>query len=212
MSIIYLWQNRERPPMFRKRWFKVWAKRALNLRGLLNIYVNQIHYGISGSRVGNLTVIGKLDINGPKKLLTIGERCFISTGVHLAMHAPVIIGNRVVVNEGVKLLTGSHLTKDSKWLLFGKPIVIEDYAWIATNAIILPGVKIGKGAVVAAGAVISRDVPDYAIVAGNPAKVVSQRSKELFYSPVDLCAPFEAWLGNPEKADYSGRKLTKFIT
>jgi acetyltransferase-like isoleucine patch superfamily enzyme len=206
MNIIYLWQNRERPRMFRKRWFKVWAKRALNLRGLLNIYANQIRYKISGSRVGNLTVIGKLDIHGPKKLLTIGERCFISTGVHLAMHAPVIIGNRVVVNGGVRLLTGSHLTTDSKWLLFGKPIIIEDYAWIATDAIILPGVKIGKGAVVAAGAVISRDVPDHAVVAGNPAKVVSQRSKELFYSPVDLCAPFEAWLGNPEKADYSGRK------
>lgn len=81
--------------------------------------------------------------------------------------------------------------------MFKKKIVIHDYAWIATGAIILPGVTIGKGAVVGAGAVVARDVEAFTVVTGNPARVVSQRVQELDYSPVDLCAPYEAWLGNP---------------
>lgn len=77
-----------------------------------------------------------------------------------------------------------------------KSINVGDYAWIATNAIILPGVSIGKGAVVGAGAVVRRDVPEYAIVIGNPASVqIIQRTMDLNYSPVILNAPFEAWIG-----------------
>ena len=56
-----------------------------------------------------------------------------------------------------------------------KPIVIEDYVWIATGAMILPGVTVGEGAVVAAGSVVTKDVPPWTVVAGNPAREVKKR-------------------------------------
>jgi len=56
-----------------------------------------------------------------------------------------------------------------------KPVVIEDYAWVATRAMILPGVTIGQGAVVAAGSVVTKDVEPKSIVAGNPARCIRER-------------------------------------
>lgn len=199
MSLTYLWKNREKPQFFSKRWIKVWAKRVLNSYGLFAISLKRKQYSFRGAKLGNLTVLGNLDLNGPARRLSIGERSFLASGVHLALHEQIVIGNRVVINTGVQLLTASHDTADPGWRMFAKPIIIEDFAWVATNAILLPGVRIGKGAVVGAGAVVSRNVPDFSVVSGNPAKVVRLRSLDLAYSPVDLCAPFEAWLGNPNK-------------
>jgi maltose O-acetyltransferase len=76
------------------------------------------------------------------------------------------------------------------------PIVVGDYAWIASNAIILPDVTIGEGTVVGAGAVVRRNVPPFSVVVDNPANETSSRcSKVLDYSPVIFVAPFEAWHG-----------------
>lgn len=196
MTLIYLWCNRLRPPLCSSAWFKVWAKRGLNFFGLLVIIYRRYICQISGCTIGTLTVIGKLDLNGPAKNLVVGKRCFISSGVHLALHGGISIGDRVVINECVKILSSSHDTQSENWLTFSKQIKIEDYAWIATNAILLPGVTIGRGAVVGAGAVVTKNVPEYAIVAGNPAAKIGMRISSLNFSPVDLCAPFEAWVGS----------------
>ena len=76
--------------------------------------------------------------------------------------------------------------------------MIEDYAWIATSAMILPGVKIGQGAVVGAGALVAKDVPPFGIAAGNPAVVrENRRCRELDYSPVSFVAACAAWLKSP---------------
>jgi maltose O-acetyltransferase len=195
MSLIFLWKNREQPNGLSKRWVKVWAKRILNLQGLINIEVSRALYITKGATVGRLTVFEKNQLSAPVKGLSIGERCFIGSNVCMVLHENTVIGNRVVINVNVQLLTGSHGTKDPAWLLVAKPIIIQNYVWIAYNAIILPGVTIGKGAVVGAGAVVSRDVPEFSVVAGNPAKVVGRRCKGLEYSPVDFCAPYESWLG-----------------
>jgi maltose O-acetyltransferase len=112
------------------------------------------------------------------------------------LHDHIDIGDRVVINARVTLLTASHRVRDPRWSTYSKPIVIDDYAWIATGAMVMPGVHIGRGAVVGAGSVVREDVPDGAIVIGNPAKVVSSgRLGDLDYSPVRLSAPMEAWLG-----------------
>jgi len=58
--------------------------------------------------------------------------------------------------------------------------VIEDWAWLATNAVVLAGVTVGEGAVVAAGAIVTHDVPAYSVVAGNPASVSGERQKQEF--------------------------------
>ncbi|WP_081908895.1 acyltransferase [Ferriphaselus sp. R-1] len=195
MSCLYLWKNRERPSLLSKRWLKVWAKRAFNLPGLIAIMLRRITLQVRGVQIGNLTIFEKINLNGRCARLKVGEGSIIGSKVHLALHERIEIGNRVVVNSNVQLLTGTHATKDPAWPLVAKPIVIGDYAWIAYNVIILPGVTVGEGAVIGAGAVVSRDVAAYSIVAGNPAKKVGERSKNLNYSPTELCSPFEAWLG-----------------
>jgi maltose O-acetyltransferase len=78
------------------------------------------------------------------------------------------------------LFTGSHRLTDPKWQQKFSPIAIGDHAWIATNAIILPGVKIGKGALVGAGSVVRNDVLEYGIVFGNPA-VIQHIKKQQFF-------------------------------
>jgi len=69
----------------------------------------------------------------------------------------------------------------SKVPLKGAPVIIEDYAWVSSRTTLLPGVTIGKGAVVAAGAVVTKSVEPYTVVGGVPAKKIGERSKELNY-------------------------------
>ena len=195
--LIYLFRHRICYPILSKAWLKVWAKRVINASGLISILYRRAVLSFRGARLGVLSIVGRLDLNGPCNRLSRGERSFIASHVYLALHDEIIIGKRVVINDGVRLLTASHDIRHPNWVMFKKKIVIHDYAWIATGAIILPGVTIGKGAVVGAGAVVARDVEAFTVVTGNPARVVSQRVQELDYSPVDLCAPYEAWLGNP---------------
>jgi maltose O-acetyltransferase len=127
--------------------------------------------------------------------LVIGDETALGR-CEIALHDKVCIGRRVVINDGVLILTASHSLSDPTWGHKRAPITIGDYAWIASNATVLPGVTIGRGAVVGAGAVVREDVPDYGVVIGNPARLVPrQRARELNYSPVMLNAPFEAWVG-----------------
>ena len=74
-----------------------------------------------------------------------------------------------------------HEKNSPQFEAIGKKVVIDDYAWICARAIILPGIKIGKGAIVGAGCVVSKNVDDYEIVAGNPQRIIGYRSKDLSY-------------------------------
>lgn len=69
------------------------------------------------------------------------------------------------------------------------PVIIEDYAWVSCRTVVLPGVRIGKGAVVAAGAVVTKNVEPYAIVAGVPAKPIGARPRDLRYQ-LESCVHF----------------------
>lgn len=116
------------------------------------------------------------------KSFSIGDGSVINARCRLDARGGITIGDNVSVSQEVIILTGDH---DISLPDFGgrnRPVVIEDYAFIGTRAMILPGVTIGRGAVVAAGAVVSKDVPPFAVVAGVPAKVVKERRKDLNYS------------------------------
>src|SRR5699024_9936303 len=102
--------------------------------------------------------------------------------------------NHVIIGKNVEIITTSHNIDSSEWELKYYGIEIDDYVWIATNATILPSCKkIGKGAVVAAGSVVVKDVPEMAVVSGNPAEVIKYRKK--VHS--DLCV--ESLLGGDFK-------------
>lgn len=88
------------------------------------------------------------------------------------------IGDNVDIAQEVNIWTEDHDYNSPSFKSQVKPVFIEDYVWIATRATILPGVTIGKGAVVACGAVVTKDVPPLAIVAGVPAKIIGYRKEE----------------------------------
>jgi acetyltransferase-like isoleucine patch superfamily enzyme len=100
----------------------------------------------------------------------IGFRCFLDGRGHL------VIGNHVDIASEVMIYTSEHDIHADDFHAISAPIEIGDYVFIGPRAIILPGVKIGKGAVVAAGAVVTKDVPEYAVVGGVPAKIIGERS------------------------------------
>jgi acetyltransferase-like isoleucine patch superfamily enzyme len=106
---------------------------------------------------------------------SIGDRCILDG------RGGLTIGNSVNFSTGAWVWTMEHSVNAPDFAASCAPVVIEDFAWISCRAVVLPGVRIGKGAVVAAGAVVTRDVEPYAIVGGVPAKKIGERSRDLNY-------------------------------
>lgn len=119
--------------------------------------------------------------------IIIGSRCYIGAS-HLVTAERITLGDDVVISWGVTIVDHNSHSVDvdirsqdvldwkkgkKNWTdIKVKSVEIGDKAWIGFNAIILKGVKIGEGAIIGAGAVVTKDVPNYAIVGGNPAKVI----------------------------------------
>lgn len=193
-TLKYLWNNRVKFKWFSKPFFKCWAKRLLTFSELIRYNKRRKKLINKGAHIAETAEIGIANINGKKDNLSIGD--FSTLGrVEIALHDKVNIGKCVCINDGVVILSASHDVLDPLWRHKKAPIFIGDYAWIATNAIILPGVSIGKGAIVGAGAVVSKNVNDYTIVIGNPAKEIAKKRTEfLNYNPCEFLATNNAWL------------------
>jgi len=116
--------------------------------------------------------------------VSIGKGTIINYGCLLYTTGGLVIGEGVSISAGVWLVTGSHDINDPQFPAFFKPIVIGNRAWIGMRATILAGVTIGEGAVVMAGAMVTHDVPPYAVVGGVPAKVIKQREEQEFSYPL----------------------------
>lgn len=108
--------------------------------------------------------------------IEIGEDTVIGNNVFLDGRAPLIIGNHVDIAAQVLIYNSEHDLESGSFEATEEVVEIGDYAFIGPRAIILPGVKIGRGAVVAAGAVVTRSVPEFTIVGGVPAKEIGQRA------------------------------------
>ena len=115
---------------------------------------------------------------GDGKRISIGEGSGI--GVNCNVHGPLTMGCNVMMGPDVTILTHSHIFDNTdipmnKQGTIIKPVSIGDDVWIGMRSIIMPGVKIGNGVIIGAGAIVTKDVPDYAVVAGVPAKVIKYR-------------------------------------
>ena len=124
--------------------------------------------------------------------LSIGRKCYIASetqigdgsgvGYNCIINAGVTIGSNVMMGPNVTIYTNNHCTKDVtipmrfQGMTECKPVIIEDDVWIGGQVCILPGVRLGIGAVIGACAVVSKDVPPYAVVVGNPGRVVKFRN------------------------------------
>lgn len=123
------------------------------------------------------------EIRSPHNI-TIGDGTIIGDHAILDGRNGISIGKNVNFSTRVSIWTEQHDHRDP-WFRCDtqakKPVVIEDRVWIGPNTIILHSVHIGDGAIIAAGAVVTKDVPPYAIVAGIPARVIGERNKNLRY-------------------------------
>jgi acetyltransferase-like isoleucine patch superfamily enzyme len=113
--------------------------------------------------------------------IEIGVNSVINRYTYLDGRVPLRIGNNVNVSHYTLIQTLTHDAQSPDFVCLERPVTIGDHAWIGARALICPGVTIGEGAVVAAGAIVTRDVEPYAIVGGNPARVIGTRSRDLRY-------------------------------
>ena len=139
--------------------------------------------------IGDNTVIyNSCHLRDPHKI-TIGNNSSIGDRCILDGRSGLTIGDSVNMSTEAWIWTLQHDPHDPDFAAVGAPVVIEDYAWISCRTIILPGVTIGRGAVVAAGAVVTKSVEPYAIVGGVPAKKIGDRNTNLNYK-LKSCVSF----------------------
>lgn len=111
--------------------------------------------------------------------LKIGKNVFINSNLLAMARGDITIEDDVQIAGNVSLLSNNHDPYE-RMILPCKPILIKNGAWIGANVVILPGVSVGKHSIVGAGSVVTKDVPDYAVVVGNPSRVLKTLDAERF--------------------------------
>lgn len=140
-------------------------------------------------KVGKNVGIGVLFYCDHGKSIFIGDDVIVGLNCTFVDNAEIHIGNRVMIAPNVQIYTASHPTLPQERLIdnwegvsptyfrtYAKPVIIEDNVWIGGGAIILPGVTIGKNAVIGAGSVVNKSIPENCVAAGNPCKVIKKLS------------------------------------
>jgi maltose O-acetyltransferase len=148
----------------------VYSLRHMYLRGILRIGLGRgssIHMGcfVTGRRI------------------VVGERSVVNRECYLDGRVGLEIGNRVSVAPQSYLLSLTHDPQSPQFATVGAKTVVSDYVWVGVRAVVMPGVRLGKGCVVGAGAVVTQDVDEYCIVAGIPARKIGERTRDLDYNP-----------------------------
>ncbi|MBZ6527279.1 sugar O-acetyltransferase [Aerococcaceae bacterium DSM 111021] len=107
--------------------------------------------------------------------VTFGENVFINANVHMQDQGGIEIGNNVLIGHQVVIATLDHdVAPGQRGILHPAKVVIEDDVWIGANATITKGVTVGQGSIIAAGSVVTKDVPAMSIVGGVPARVIKE--------------------------------------
>ena len=152
---------------------------------LLNCRSIHLGSGVLVGRHATLSVgYGEDDPNAPDRALVIGDRSILGARVSITAHSSITIGEAVFFGQSVFVTDASHGYQDPTRPIgqqFGphQPVSIGSGSWIGHGAVILPGARIGRNVVVAAGAVVRGEVEDFAVVAGNPARVVRRLEPEV---------------------------------
>jgi acetyltransferase-like isoleucine patch superfamily enzyme len=137
--------------------------------------------GVMGFEIGKRSFIfmgASFDCRGG---FSLGDHSVINERCRLDNRGTLRIGSNVSISSEVCILTADHDPQSESFAGRNRAVEIDDYAFIGTRALILPGSKIGRGAIAAAGSVVTKNVEPFAIVAGNPAKIIGQRPQNLNY-------------------------------
>lgn len=121
------------------------------------------------------------------KTVTIGSNVYINSGLTMVDDWKITIGNGVLISPNVVISTTGHPVHPDPRAhsgLYSFPVTIEDDVWIGSGSVILPGVTIGKGAVIGAGSIVNKDIPPMVIAVGNPCKVlraITERDRAYYF-------------------------------
>jgi maltose O-acetyltransferase len=147
-------------------------------------WLRPILYRAAGVHVhGRARIYGRVAIEGVGDVcgnLTIGDQAMFTTPLYLNLSGRITMGDRVTIGHHVVIITDDHDMADPDHRCGerrSRPVVIEDGVWIGARATILPGVRLGKGCVVAAGAVVARDVAPHTLVGGVPARPIKELAR-----------------------------------
>lgn len=144
--------------------------------------VRKFFYKLAGIKIGKKATIHMWANFFEPKNISIGDGSVIGDHVFLDGRAVLNIGKYVDIASSVMIYNSEHNLESETFSVKEEKVQIGDYVFIGPRAIILPGLTIGKGAVVAAGAVVTKDVPEFSIVGGVPAEVIGERkNKQLNY-------------------------------
>lgn len=135
-------------------------------------------YRLAGIRIGRGSRIHMGARFYEPENIRIGEDTIVGNNAFLDGRDKLVIGSHVDIASEVMIYNSEHDINSEDFVAKIAPVEIEDYVFIGPRVIILPGVKIGKGAVIAAGAVVTKDVAQFAIVGGVPAQVIGERKVE----------------------------------
>jgi len=153
-------------------------------------HVRRFFYRLFGMRIGSGTSIHMgLRLYNPSNII-IGEDTVIGEQAVLDGRDKLVIGNHVAFATGVMIYNSQHDIRDPQFKALSAPVTIDDYVFIGPRAIILPGVHVGKGAVVGAGAVVTKDVAPGMVVGGVPAKEIGERPLEHYSYKIGRAAWF----------------------
>ena len=148
----------------------------VRLTGFIPVYfIRKFFYRLDGMKIGRSSHLHMgVQFFDPSNV-KIGDDTIVGQGTFLDGRDKLIIGNHVDIASEVMIYNSEHDINSEDFRPINSPVEIGDYCFIGPRAIVLPGVKIGKGAVVAAGAVVTKDVAEFTIVGGVPAAVIGER-------------------------------------
>ncbi len=138
-------------------------------------HVRRFFYRVEGMKIGRGSTIHMGAVFYDARNISIGKDTIVGENAVLDGRDKLTIGDHVDIASEVMIYNAEHDIEDPSFKAATQPVEIGDYVFIGPRAIILPGVKIGRGAVIGAGAVVTKDVSDFDIVGGVPAKVIGQR-------------------------------------
>ncbi len=155
----------------------------LHLVGLIPSHCcRRFFYRLAGIKIGKGSTIHTGARFYDPRNISIGDDSIIGEGVVLDGRDKLIIGNHVDIASDVMIYNSEHDVNNESFSAKNSPVTIEDYVFIGPRVIILAGVTIGRGTVIGAGAVVTKDIPPYAIAGGVPAKIIGERrNKDLHY-------------------------------
>jgi acetyltransferase-like isoleucine patch superfamily enzyme len=169
-----------------EKWYRIQDK--LSIKPMMGIHAKKrvLFYRTTLPRCGEgLLIDPNVSIRFPQNL-EIGNNVYCNRGVFITARTKIKIGDDVLIGPYVVINSGNHIYSDPNQTIRSQnhrvaPIIIEDDVWIGAHATILAGVTLGTGSVVAAGAVVTKNVAPYTVVAGIPAKMIKRRGGSLLY-------------------------------